>query len=48
VCLFLGYRITRTGKLSIDPKRLDKDKVRELWKANQSLTSKELVKQWRS
>jgi len=47
---FLGYRIMRTGKLSIDPKRLErhKDKVRALWKANQSLTSKELVKQWRS
>jgi RNA-directed DNA polymerase len=47
---FLGYRITREGKLSIDTKRLErhKSKVRQLWRANQSLTSQQLVKQWRS
>jgi RNA-directed DNA polymerase len=47
---FLGYRITQEGKLSIDSKRLErhKNKVRELWQANQSLTSQQLVKQWRS
>ena len=47
---FLGYRITQDGKLSIDSKRLErhKDKVRQLWQANQSLTSQQLVKQWRS
>ena len=47
---FLGYRITREGKLSIDSKRLErhKDKVRQLWRTNQSLTSQQLVKQWRS
>jgi RNA-directed DNA polymerase len=46
---FLGYRITREGKLSIDTKRLErhKSKVRQLWGANQSLTSQQLVKQWR-
>ena len=47
---FLGYCITQDGKLSIDSKRLErhKDKVRQLWQANQSLTSQQLVKQWRS
>jgi len=47
---FLGYRITREGKLSIDSKRLERHKnmVRQLWRANQSLTSQQLVKQWRS
>ncbi len=47
---FLGYRITQEGKLSIDSKRLErhKSKVRQLWQANQSLTSQQLVKQWRS
>ena len=46
---FLGYRITREGKLSIDSKRLErhKNKVRQLWGANQSLTSQQLIKQWR-
>jgi RNA-directed DNA polymerase len=46
---FLGYRITREGKLSIDTKRLErhKSKVRQLWGANQSLTSQQLVKQWK-
>lgn len=45
---FLGYRINEEGKLKIDEKRLErhKVKVRELWNARQSLTSKELVKQW--
>jgi group II intron reverse transcriptase/maturase len=47
---FLGYSITQEGKLSIDEKRLErhKDKVRQLWRANQSLTSPQLVEQWRS
>ena len=46
---FLGYRIAEDGELSIDPKRLErhKAKVRELWDARQSLTSKQLVEQWR-
>lgn len=45
---FLGYRIAEDGELSIDPKRLErhKAKVRELWDARQSLTSKQLVEQW--
>lgn len=45
---FLGYCINKEGQLRIDEKRLErhKVKVRELWDARQSLTSKELVKQW--
>ncbi len=45
---FLGFRIRENGKLAIDPKRIEryKDKVRQLWNAKQSMTSKELVSQW--
>ncbi len=44
----LGFRINATGESSIAPKSVDrlKDRVRELWEARQSLTSKELREQW--
>lgn len=46
---YLGYRITIEGELEVDASRVEryKDKVRALWRANQSLTSIALVKQWR-
>jgi len=46
---FLGFRITSDMKLMIDPKRVEryKTKVRMLWDARQSLTSRDLIKQWR-
>jgi len=45
---FLGFRITESQDIEIAPKSIDryKAKVRELWDARQSLTSKQLVKQW--
>lgn len=46
---FLGFRITETHEIATSPKSIDryKAKVRELWDARQSLTSNELVEQWR-
>jgi group II intron reverse transcriptase/maturase len=46
---FLGFRISEDHEITIAPKNIDryKAKVRELWNARQSLTSKQLVKQWR-
>jgi len=46
---FLGFRINREHEITIAPKNIDryKAKVRELWDAKQSLTSQQLVKQWR-
>jgi len=46
---FLGFRITEGKGIGIAPKSIEryKAKVRELWDAKQSLTSKELGRQWR-
>ena len=46
---FLSFQITEDGEIAIAPKAIDsyKDKVRNLWDARQSLTSKQLAKQWR-
>ena len=46
---FLGYRITQDGEIAIAPKSIERYKanVRRLWDARQSLTSKQLVEQWR-
>ncbi|MDO9163767.1 MAG: group II intron reverse transcriptase/maturase [Methylococcaceae bacterium] len=47
---FLGFRITRDGgEIAIAPKSIERYKasVRRLWDARQSLTSKQLVEQWR-
>lgn len=46
---FLGFRINRKHEITIAPKNIDryKAKVRKLWGAKQSLTSQQLVKQWR-
>lgn len=46
---YLGFRITEDGEIAIAPKSIDryKEKVRKLWNAQQSLTSKELVRQWK-
>lgn len=45
----LGFRLLEDGRISIAPKSLEafKDKVRHQWDACQSLTSKQLAKQWR-
>jgi group II intron reverse transcriptase/maturase len=45
---FLSFQITENGDIAIAPKAIDryKDRVRSLWDARQSLTSKEVVKQW--
>lgn len=44
----LGFRIHAGGEVSVAPKSIGKfkDKVRQLWDARQSLTSKELIEQW--
>ena len=46
---FLGFQITRDGEIGIAPKSIERYKanVRRLWDARQSLTSKQLVEQWR-
>ena len=46
---FLGFRINSNHEITIAPKSIDryKAKVRELWDARQSLTSKQLIEQWR-
>lgn len=45
---YLGFRVTKDAEIAIAPKSIEryKEKVRELWDARQSLTSKQLVKQW--
>ena len=45
---FLSFRITEEGEIAIAPKGIKgyKDQVRSLWNARQSLTSKQLIKQW--
>ena len=46
---FLGFRLNREGKIEVAPESLQrfKAKVRELWRVNQSRTSKELRDQWK-
>ena len=46
---FLGFRINEAAGIEIAPKSIEryKSKVRHLWNAQQSLTSKQLVKQWK-
>ena len=46
--LFLGFRITREGKIEVAPDRLQrlKVRVRQLWDACQSRTSNQLRDQW--
>ena len=45
---FLSFRITEEGEIAIAPKGIKgyKAQVRSLWDARQSLTSKQLIKQW--
>ena len=45
----MSFQITEDGEIAIAPKAIEsyKDKVRSLWDARQSLSSKQLVKQWR-
>ena len=47
---FLSFQITEDGKIAIAPKAIEsyKMKVRSLWNARQSLTSKQLVRQWQT
>lgn len=44
----LGFRLYSDGRIGVSPKAIRnlKDKVRELWDAQQSLTSKPLREQW--
>lgn len=44
----LGFRLLEDGRIGISPKSVEryKQEVRRLWDARQSLTSKELVRQW--
>jgi group II intron reverse transcriptase/maturase len=46
----LGFRLYDDGRIGVAPKSLErlKSKVRELWDARQSLTSKQLRDQWQS
>jgi group II intron reverse transcriptase/maturase len=46
---FLSFQITEDGEIAIAPKGIKgyKANVRSLWNARQSLTSKQLVEQWR-
>jgi group II intron reverse transcriptase/maturase len=46
---YLGFRITEEAEIVIAPKSIAryKEKVRKCWDARQSLTSKQLIKQWR-
>jgi len=46
---YLGFRINENAEIEIAPKSIEryKGKVRQLWDARQSRTSKQLVKQWR-
>ena len=47
---FLGFRINREGKIEAAPQSVErlKDKVRELWRSCQSLSSVELRERWRA
>ena len=45
---FLGFRLNRNRRITIAPESIErfKDRVRELWRGCQSLTSEQLVQQW--
>ena len=45
---FLGFRLNRNRRITIAPESIErfKDRVRELWRSCQSLTSEQLVQQW--
>lgn len=47
---FLGFRITRAGRIEAAPQSVErlKDKVRELWRSCQSLSSAQLRNNWRA
>ena len=47
---FLGFRINRAGKIEAAPQSVERleDKVRELWRSCQSLSSVELRERWRA
>jgi RNA-directed DNA polymerase len=47
---FLGFRITRERQIEVSPESLTrmKDRVRQLWRGQQSLTSRQLRDQWLS
>jgi hypothetical protein len=47
---FLGFRISPEGKIEIAPQNVERfqNKVRELWRSCQSLSSNELRDQWRA
>ena len=47
---FLGFRINRAGKIEAAPQSVERleDKVRELWRSCQSLSSAELRERWRA
>lgn len=47
---FLGFRINRQGRIEAAPQSVErmKDKVRELWRSCQSLSSEQLRDRWRA
>jgi RNA-directed DNA polymerase len=47
---FLGFRITRAGQIEAAPQSVErmKDKVREMWRSCQSLSSVQLRDRWRA
>ena len=47
---FLGFRLDRQGRIEIAPESIErfKQKVREMWRANQSRTSNQLRDDWKS
>jgi hypothetical protein len=47
---FLGFRINPQGQIEVAPQSVErlKNKVRELWRSCQSLTSEQLRDQWRA
>lgn len=46
---FLGFRISRQGQIEVAPRSLERfqDRVRQLWRSCQSLSSQELRDNWR-
>jgi group II intron reverse transcriptase/maturase len=47
---FLGFRVSRAGQIEAAPQSMErfKDKVRELWRSCQSLSSEQLRDNWRA
>ena len=47
---FLGFRLDRDGRIGVAPESVErfKARVREMWRGNQSRTSKQLRDDWRS